>query len=80
MIRTLASPIATSRLVRGCKEYLNEMGLNNQITLIWVPAHSNIEGSEKADEFPRKGSRTRTYGPEPGLPISQAHCKKVVRE
>ena len=38
-MKALVSPVITSKFVNECKDYLNQMGLRNQITLVWVPGH-----------------------------------------
>ena len=58
-INALMSPVVTSRLVKRCKEALNRAGLVNRINLVWVPGHSGIDGNERADQFPRLGSKPR---------------------
>ena len=58
--------------MKECKEYLNLMGLRNQITLIWVPGRSGVECNEEPDELAKVGSATSTDGVEPYLPIQQS--------
>ena len=80
MIKALVSPVTTSKLIKECKEALIHRGLRNQITMVWVPGHSGIEGNEKADELARQGSAAVSYGPEPFIPIPQSLCDKALRE
>ncbi len=42
----------------------------NNVSLLWVPGHSNIVGNEKADELARMGSQEQFIGPEPYIGIS----------
>ncbi len=42
MIKAVLSPTTTSKLIKELKETLNQMGLTNQITLVWVPRHTGV--------------------------------------
>jgi hypothetical protein len=79
-IKALVSPVTTSRLVNECKDYLNQMGLRNRITLVWVPGHSGVEGNERADELARLGSSATVCGSEPYIPIPQSLCAKALKD
>ena len=35
---------------------LNALGEHNRLSLLWIPAHSNYEGNERADTLAKKGS------------------------
>jgi len=80
MIKAIASPVTTSRLVKEFKGALNQLGLRNQVWLAWAPGHSGLEGSDIADELAKVDSSSRPHGPEPIIPISQSLCDKALRE
>jgi len=67
-------------MVRHCKEQLNDLGSQNEVTVLWVPAHEGIEGNDKADELAREAARRRFTGPEPFFGVSKDARKKVVKE
>jgi ribonuclease HI len=52
----LAAKVTNSKLVRACREALNDLALRHRVELCWVPGHSDIEGNEMADRLARAGS------------------------
>ena len=48
-LRAVASPRVKQLLVGNCIDNLNMLSQNNQVQLMWVPGHSDIEGNEQAD-------------------------------
>ena len=80
LIKSVISPITTSKLVKEFKATLNEMGLRNQITLAWAPGHSGVEGNEMADELARQGSASVSNDPEPVIPIPNSLCNRAMRD
>lgn len=61
------SPVTNSKMAKGLKRTRNQMGLKNQVLLVWMP------GNEKAYRLARFGSMTRSCGVEPYLP-SRSSC------
>lgn len=55
-INALNSSTITSKLVSDCLTKLKQLAKSCNITLCWVPGHSDIMGNEKADELARKGT------------------------
>lgn len=60
-----------------CIKALTEISQNNDITIIWTPAHSNILGNERADLLAKKGAIMVAYGPKPFFPITEKKCRAV---
>jgi len=44
-IRALHKPRITSKLIRECKEELNDLDGSRQVCLTWVPGHTGILGN-----------------------------------
>ena len=77
-LKALASFRATSKVVKGCKEALNRLGSQSQLTLIWVPRHCNIEGNEKADQLAKIGAEKHISWSE-GIPSTPAAVQLLVK-
>ena len=78
-LRAIASPRVKQLLVGNCIENLNMLSQNNQIQLMWVPGHSDIEGNERADTLAKNGAHTLCELPEPAVPVSYSRCRLEVR-
>ncbi|WP_443057067.1 ribonuclease H family protein [Streptomyces sp. IBSBF 2390] len=48
-IKALSSFRTTSSLIKECKGMLNNLGSLCDLTIMWVPGHTNIQGNEDAD-------------------------------
>jgi len=59
-IKALNSVRQNSTLTTNYKRALNAVGLNNTVSLIWIPGNRNPAGNEKADELARIGSEMKT--------------------
>ncbi|GBO99496.1 hypothetical protein EVAR_64292_1 [Eumeta japonica] len=55
-ILALNSYTTTSSLVEECKQELSRLSCLSVITLVWVPAHRDYYGNERADELARRGT------------------------
>ena len=79
-LRAIASPRVKQLLVRDCIENLNMLSQQNQVLLMWVPGHSDIEGNERADTLAKMGAHTVCEIPEPAVPVSYCRCRLGVRK
>ena len=56
-LKALDSTKIKTRTIQEAVETLNRLGECNDLSLMWIPAHSDYEGNEKADTLAKKGSR-----------------------
>ena len=78
-LKALAGPMVKQMLVGNCTDNLNILSQNNQVKLMWVPGHSNIDGNEEADILAKSGAFKVWEIPEPAVPISYRKCRLEVR-
>ncbi|XP_043485245.1 uncharacterized protein LOC122513076 [Leptopilina heterotoma] len=74
----LKNPTIESKLVWQCRSVLDELGLANKLSLIWVPGHSGIKGNERVDVLAKTGSETKFMGPEPAVAIMPCLVKGAI--
>ena len=67
IISDTQTALKSSKLVWDCIQALNFLGIRNNITLRWVPAHNGIEGNEEAEALAKKGTYLKVYSPDPFL-------------
>ena len=78
-LQALACPKVKQVLIGNCINNLNTLSQNNQVTLMWVPGHSDIEGNEEADTLAKTGAHKEWELPEPAIPVSYRRCRLAVR-
>ena len=78
-LKALACPTVRQMLVGDCIDNLNILSQNNQVTIMWVPGHSDIDGNEEADTLAKSGAYKLWEIPEPAVPISYRKCRLEVR-
>ena len=78
VIKALNKQETKSKLTWECYSNLSKLSERNNVTIVWVPGHSGIEGNEKLDELAKKGAEQQYIGPEPvfGLPMSSLKNSK----
>ena len=70
----------TSSLALECRDALDALSSQCQVTLVWVPGHSGIQGNEAADALARAASHTPLLGPEPGIPVSLSTLELCIKD
>ena len=65
-------------MVDECFWALKKLAENNQVRLIWIPAHQGFQGNKKAGELAKAAASSSAIGPEPMLPISLSQIKLAV--
>ena len=43
----------------NCINTLNKLGVNNKLTITWIPGHRGFEGNELADKLAKKGAHLK---------------------
>jgi ribonuclease HI len=77
-LRALSCPKVTSGLVAECSDALSALACLNEVTLIWMPRHSDIPGNEEADKLARQVSAIPLLGPEPALGMARCSAREAV--
>ena len=55
-IQSIDSAVIRNRTSLTATTTLNSLGINNDVTLRWIPAHSGYQGNEIADQLAKAGS------------------------
>lgn len=76
-VKAIKAHSTDSLLVIECQNVIKEITERRNLTLSWVPSHSNIVGNLKADALAKKGAIDVTHGPEPFLPLAEKRCREV---
>lgn len=62
-LKALASPRIKSKIVLELVQSLNKLALERQVTLLWTPARSGMQGNVTADELARRGAQSAQTEP-----------------
>ncbi|XP_067209966.1 uncharacterized protein [Linepithema humile] len=79
-IKALRAPTITSRLVQECRDVLNKLAREREVTVTWVPGHSGIQGNECADQLAKASSEISMVGPGPALGIPFCLGRRRIKE
>lgn len=80
-LKTLNGHCFTSKLaIESRNSIMSLVQNNNNVKLVWVPGHSNIEGNEKADSLAREGSNNPFIGPGPAIGLSYNTQRSIIRD
>ena len=70
----------TSKVAIECRNSISLLKTNNNnVNLIWVPGHSDIDGNEKADLLAREGSDKVPIGPGPIIGLTYSTQRSIIR-
>ncbi len=57
-LKALSSTYVTSKTVQECIQYIQQVSEEHHINFVWVRAHNNNQGNERADALAKEGART----------------------
>ena len=77
-ILSLNKYIVTSAAVESCKRKLNQLGLENQVTINWVKSHIGIMGNEVVDRLAKLGAGLIDEIDEPVIPVAAQVIKRKI--
>jgi ribonuclease HI len=79
-IKSLGNYQIKNKQVLECKNLLNKLSSRNTVQLFWIPGHSGHMGNEVADRLAKLGVKTKVFGPQPIIPVSEASIKGGIKE
>ena len=62
------------------RDTLQKLSETKQVSLTWVPGHSNVVVNEKAGESARLASSIRLIGPEPAIAVSISTLHRIISD
>ena len=79
-IKALGGYQCKNKITQECKDRLNFLGMNNKITLNWIPGHEGHMGNEVADRLAKMGAGMPSEGPTPLIPVANNTNTNLIKE
>ena len=79
-IKSLGNYIIRSNIVLNTKNMVNTLASSNQVTLSWIPGHSDQPGNEVADCLARKGTEMKIRSPGHSIPLAEAVINDEIKQ
>ena len=75
-LKNLQAMMINTKTTQQCRNSLNQLGNDNNLTIAWVPGHSNIVGNVEADKTAKEGLSHRSV--EVNVPINLNELNKAI--
>ena len=79
-IKVLTKCTVTSITVLNCITNLNQLDIQNHVSIAWIPGHAGIHGNELADYEAKSGSKSKMHGPELFITVPYASCVSAIKD
>ena len=79
-IKSLGNYIVRSDIVLNTKNTVNTLSKYNQVTLSWIPGHSQHKGNEVADCLARMGTEMKICSPGHSVPLAEAVINDEIKQ
>ena len=79
-IKALIKCTVTSITVFNCIRNLNQLCIQNRVSVAWIPGHIGVLGNEVAHLVAKSGSESKMRGPEPFITVPYASCVSTVKD
>ena len=65
-IKALVNCTVALITVLNCIRNLNQLGIQNHVSIAWIPGHTEVHGNEVEDYVAKSGPKSKIHGPEAG--------------
>ena len=77
-IEALTASFIRCETVKHCRDKLQQLCQDNEVTIKWIPGQAGLTGNELADQQAKSGSITPFTGPQPSIPIPISLAKRSI--